>query len=356
MQGPLASERNSLLIAGGLLVAAMLIGRRRIGGSDRSGASRRGYGRGRGARRPGEIPARGWKDILIRVFKSLSEDRVLANAAGVTFYGLLALFPAIAALVSIYGLFADPADISRQLDTMRDLLPGGAIDVIGEQMRRVAEQAPGALGFGAVVGLLIALWSANSGMKALFDALNVVYDEKERRGFFKLNAVSLALTIGAIVFVLAAIGFIVALPVALELLPLRGVLQWLIHALRWPMLLLAIIVALALLYRFGPSRDQPRWRWVSWGSAVAGVVWVTASAGFSWYAENFGAYNKTYGSLGAVIGFMTWMWISAIVILLGGELNAEIEHQTSRDTTTGAPRPLGARGAAMADRVGPAQA
>jgi membrane protein len=208
--------------------------------------------------------------------------------------------------------------------------PGGAIDVIREQMTRVAEQAQGALSLGAIVGFLIALWSANSGVKALFDALNVAYGETERRGFFALNAISLAFTLGAILFLLVAIGVIVALPIVLQLLPERGFFEWLIHAARWPLLLLAIVVALALLYRYSPSRDQPRWRWVSWGSVIAGIAWVAASALFSWYAENFGSYNKTYGSLGAAIGFMTWIWISAIVILFGGELNAEIEGQSAR--------------------------
>ena len=352
MQSPLASERYSLLIAGALLVAAVLVGPRRPARPGRAGRD----GRGRSALRPGEIPARGWKDILIRVYKSLSEDRVLANAAGVTFYGLLALFPAVAALVSIYGLFADPADIGRQIESMRGLLPGGAIEVIGDQMKRVAEQDRGALGFGVILGLLIALWSANSGVKALFDALTIVYDEKERRGFFKLNAISLAFTLVALLFVIGAIGVIVALPIVLQILPMRGLLELLIDLLRWPVLLLGVIVALALLYRFGPSRDRPRWRWISWGSVVAGIVWIAASLLFSWYVANFGTYNKTYGSLGAVIGFMTWMWISTIVILIGGELNAEIEHQTARDTTRGPPRPLGTRGAVVADRVGAAQA
>jgi membrane protein len=353
-ESPLASERTSLLIAGGLLLAAFVLGRRQV----RAGAEAlaEGGGRGRTATRPSEIPPRGWKDIVIRVYKSLDEDRILANAAGVTFYALLALFPAIAALVSIYGLFADPATISRHLDGLAGLLPGGAIDVIREQMTRVAAQAEGALGLGAIAGLLIALWSANSGVKALFDALNVAYGETERRGFFKLNAISLAFTLGAIAFLLVGIGVIVAIPIGLKFMPLGGFSEWLVHILRWPVLLLAIVAALALVYRYGPSRDEPRWRWVSWGSVFAGLVWVGVSALFSWYAENFGSYNETYGSLGAVIGFMTWIWISTIVILLGGEINAETEHQTMRDSTVGTPRPLGLRGAEMADRVGPAQA
>jgi membrane protein len=356
MQSPLAAERTPLLIAGALLLVAFALGPRRLRDvAEQARTLVEGPGRGRSAAKPSDIPARGWKDILIRVYKSLEEDRVLANAAGVTFYALLALFPAIAALISIYGLFADPADVSRQLEGMKGLLPGGALEVIGEQATRLTTQEQGALGLGAVLGILIALWSANSGVKALFDALNVVYDEREKRGFFTLNAVSLAFTLGAIVFLIVGITIIVALPIILQFLPLRSFFDWLIHVARWPLLLLAIITALALVYRYGPSRDQPRWRWVTLGSVIAGVVWVAASALFSWYAESFGSYNKTYGSLGAVIGFMTWIWISVIVILVGGELNAEMEHQTARDSTKGTPLPMGMRGAKMADRLGPAQ-
>jgi membrane protein len=189
-------------------------------------------------------------------------------------------------------------------------------------------------------------------MKALFDALNVAYAEKEKRGFFKLNLVSMIFTIGAILFLLAAVVAVIGLPLLLKHLPLQSVTAWLVSALRWPAMLVCVVAALALLYRYGPSRDKARWRWVTWGSALVGVLWLGASALFSWYAANFGSYNETYGSLGAVIGFMTWLWISAIIILLGGEINAEIEHQTARDSTVGPPMPLGTRGATMADTIG----
>lgn len=331
MQPPLAPERTQLLIAAALVLAALALGGRRgrvrTHPTEAAGAIE-GAGRGRSARRPGEIPARGSREIAIRIYRSISDDRILTIAAGVTFYALLALFPAIAALVSLYGLFAEPATIGRHLESAGGFLPGGAIEVVREQMTRVAEQAQGALGFGVITGLALSLWSANSGVKALMDALNAVYREREKRGFFRLNAVSLAFTLGAVLFLLVAIGAIVALPIVLQYLPLRGLTQWLAHALRWPALLLAVVALLVLLYRYGPSRDSARRRRVSWGSAFAGLVWVGASALFSWYAENFGSYNATYGSLGAVIGFMTWIWISTIVILIGGKINAEIEHQT----------------------------
>jgi membrane protein len=312
-------------------------------------------GRGRYAKHPHEIPARGWKDIAIRVYKSISEDRLLAEAAGVTYYALLAIFPAIAALVSVYGFFADPGEIVRTLDSVKGILPGGAIDVIREQLTRVASQPSTTLRLGAILGLLISLWSANAGIKALFDALNVVYDEKEKRGFFALNATSLVFTVAAITFVIVAIIAIAGLPLVLKHLPLPEFTGWLLQLCRWPVLLVFVVLALSVVYRYGPSRDRPKWRWVTWGGAIAGLLWLSASALFSWYAANFGSYNETYGSLGAVIGFMTWLWISAIVILLGGEINAEMEHQTLRDSTEGPPAPIGIRGAKMADTVGAAQ-
>src|SRR5215216_3121276 len=238
---------------------------------------------------------------------------------------------------------------------MSSFLPGGALDIIGEQMGRLAAQPGGKLGLTFFVGLGISLWSANAGIKAMFDALNIVYGEKEKRNFLKLNAVSLAFTAGALMFALVAIAAVVALPVALDYIGLGRVTEWALKIGRWPILFCGVALWIALVYRYGPSRDTPRWRWISWGSAVASLVWICASILFSWYAANFGSYNKTYGSLGAAIGFMTWIWLSTIVILMGAELDAEMEHQTARDTTTGTPKPLGSRGAAVADTVGAAQ-
>ena len=297
---------------------------------------------------------RGWKDILVRTYGELGEDRVIAIAAGVTFYVLLAIFPAIAALVSLYGLFADPQTIGAHLKDAGAVLPGGAVDIIGEQINSLVAQGGKTLGVTFFTGLAISLWSANAGIKALIDALNVVYGEKEKRGFFKLNALSLTFTVGIIAFTLLAMGAMVALPIVLDQVGLGRLTEVLIKLARWPVMFLAAALVIALLYRYGPSRDTAKWRWVSWGSALAAIVWIVASILFSWYAANFGSYNKTYGSLGAAIGFMTWIWISTIVILVGAELDAEMEHQTARDTTEGKPRPLGARGARMADTIGEA--
>lgn len=310
---------------------------------------------GRFATTPSEIPTRGWKDILLRVYENVSEHRVIAIAAGVTFYVILALFPALAALVALYGFFADPNTIGQHLNALSSFVPGGALDIIGEQMKRVAAQGNGTLSFAFLLGLAISLWSANSGMKAMFDALNVVYAEREKRGFVMLNAISLAFTLGALVIVLLAVAAMIVLPLALDYLGLTTVTEWILTIGRWPLLLIAISIAIAVIYRYGPSREMAQWRWLSWGSAVAAIGWLIASFLFSWYAENFGTYNKTYGSLGAAIGFMTWIWISTIVILIGAELNAEMEHQTVHDTTTGPPEPMGARHATMADTIGAAR-
>jgi membrane protein len=296
------------------------------------------------------------RDILWRTYEEVNKDRILAVAAGVTFYALLAIFPAVGALVSIYGLFAEPGTIQEHLNALAGLLPGGALDVIGEQVKRITSKGGGALGFAFFSGLAISLWSANAGMKAMFDALNVAYDEDEKRGFIALNLQSLGFTLGALLFIVLAIVGVVAVPVVLNFVGLGKATEWIISLARWPALLAVVILGLAVLYRYGPSRDKAQWRWISPGSILAGVVWVVGSMLFSWYVSNFGNYNETYGSLGAAIGFMTWIWLSSTIILVGAELNAETEHQTARDSTEGPREPLGARGARMADTVGAAKA
>ena len=312
-------------------------------------------GRDRSTTTPSEIPARGWKDILLRVYHGISDNRILLVAAGVTFYLLLAIFPGIAALISIYGLFADPATVAGHLDTIASVAPGGAVDVLREQMTRLASQGRTTLGVSFVVSLAISLWTANSGVKAIFDALNIVYGEEEKRGFLKLNVVTLFVTLGIVAFILLTLAAVVAIPVALTYIPLPGVTALVVKIGRWPILFALVTMALAVLYKYGPSRTEPRWRWITLGSVSAAIVWLAASALFSWYVASFGSYNKTYGSLGAVIGFMTWIWISIIVVLVGAKLNAEMEHQTVHESTTGQPKPIGRRGARMADTVGAAQ-
>ena len=303
------------------------------------------------ANSPAEIPPHGWWAVLKRVGKQFSEHRVMAEAAGVVFYVLLAIFPAIGALVSLYGLFADPKTVSDQLGALSGVLPGGGMDIIKDQVTRVAANGGGKLGLGLAIGLATSLWSANAGMKALFDVLNVVYDEHEKRGYVRLTLVTLGFTVASLVFVLLAMAAVVVLPVALKFVGLDEVAKTLLSVLRWPLMLVVVAGLLSVIYRYGPSRARARWRWVSWGGGVAAVLWVLVSLAFSFYVSNFGNYNKTYGSLGAAIGFMTWIWISCMVVLLGAELNAELEQQTARDSTTGPERPLGQRGATKADTV-----
>ena len=305
------------------------------------------------ASKPTEIPAKGWKDIALRTYRDVGENRIMLVSAGVTFFALLAIFPAIAALVSVYGLVADASTINEQLASLQGILPQGALDIISDQVKSLDEKGNATLGLSLIIGIVLSVWSANGGMKHIFDALNLVYNEREKRNFFVLNLVSLAFTAGALVFLILALGAVVVLPVVFEFIGI-GKDAWWLAFLRWPVLLLAVLGGLAVLYRYGPSRDAPRWRWVTGGSAVAAVLWLGGSLLFSWYVANFGSYNKTYGSLGAAIGFMTWIWISTTIVLLGAQVNAETEHQTAEDTTVGEPQPLGTRGAKMADSVGAA--
>jgi membrane protein len=309
-------------------------------------------GRGRQAQRPRDIPRQGWRDIALRVKEETTRDNLSIIAAGVAFYAMLAIFPALAALVSIYGLIADPAQVSQHMASIGQMLPPQAYQILDQQLSSVAATSGGALTFGAIGGLLLALWSASKGMKAMLIALDITYDEEEQRGFFKFNGLALLLTLGAVLLVIISLGLIAILPALLGPLGLPETVQTLLAWLRWPLLGLLVVLGMALLYRFGPDRDQPRWRWVSWGAVLATVLWLVVSGLFSWYVSNFGSYQETYGAMGAVIILLMWFYITAYVVLLGAEINAEMEHQTERDTTRGAERPMGERDAHMADTRG----
>jgi membrane protein len=309
-------------------------------------------GRGRHASRPSEIPALGWWDIGWRVWSEVGEDRVMLVAAGATFYLLLALFPALAAFVSLYGFVADPATVADHVSHLGGLLPSGGVEIIRTQLDDLASQNEQALGIGFLVGLAIALWSANNGVKALFDAMNIAHEEEEKRGFLMLNLTSIAFTLGALLIGIALIVTVGAVPAMLAYLRLESWAETLIAVGRWPLLLVAVLTGISLIYRFGPSRRAPKWRWLSWGAVIATLVWIAASWGFSFYLQNFANYNATYGSLGAVIGLMMWTWISVIILIVGAEINAEMEHQTKCDSTVGEPKPMGERGAVVADTLG----
>jgi len=304
---------------------------------------------GRFANAPHKIPPKGWWLVVKRAGAGFIQDRIMAEAASVTFYVLLALFPALAAFISIYGLFTNPGNVGTELAELGGVVPAGGMALIQGQITALTAKGGGTLGFAAIIGLLVSLWSANNGIKSLMDALNVVYHEHEKRSYVKLTMVAFAFTIGTIIFGILALFTVVAIPILLNFVGLGFATAALISVLRWPAILLVLAVMLSIVYRYAPSRNWARWRWVSWGGAAAAILWVLVSLLFSFYVANFANYNKTYGALGAVIGFMTWIWISTIIVLMGAELNAELEQQTEMDSTVGPEQPPGRRGAYKAD-------
>lgn len=308
--------------------------------------------RGRDAKRPFNIPWKGWKDILARVYLSFFEDRVMLIAAGATFYLLLALFPAVAVFVSLYGIIADPKTIAGHIEFTYRFLPSAGGDLIRDQLTRLTTQGSASLSVGFFTGLLFSLWSANNGIKTLFEAMNVAYGENEQRSFLKLNLIALCFTLGA--FFIAALLFIAVgvVPAIMSLFGLSSLTDILIASSRWPIVFALIVGAIAFVYRFGPSRNRARWSWVIFGAVLTSIVWLLVSIGFSYYLQNFANYNATYGSLGAVVGFMMWVWISALIFIIGAEINAEMEHQTALDTTDRPEKPIGSRGARVADTIG----
>jgi membrane protein len=270
----------------------------------------------------------------------------------VAFYGLLAVFPGLIALVAIYGLAFDPAQVEQQVSQLKGVLPPEATDVLLAQLHDLTTTSSTALGFGAIAGIVLALWSASAGMRTLMEALNVAYDEEESRGFVGYYGTALLLTLGAVLGLIVAIALVVALPVALQFFGLGEALKWLVAIAVWPVLLVAMLVGLAIVYRFGPSRAKPRWRWVSWGAVAATLLWIVGSVLFSVYVTQFGSYNETYGSVGAIVILLMWFLLSSYAVLIGAELNAEMERQTRQDTTAGREKPMGGRGAYAADTVG----
>ena len=304
---------------------------------------------GRQADTPTEIPPKGWKDIAKRTAKEVKQDQVPLLAAGVAFYTLLALFPAIIAGVSIYGLVADPETVRDQIDRLTQMLSPETTRILSEQIRQVTGGAGGALGVATVIGILTALWSASSGMKALITGVNLAYDESESRKFVKLRGLSILLTLGAMVLLAVAGATIAGFPPIADNLP--TVLQWVVSILRFVLLAALLILGLAVLYRYAPDRDEPKWTWVSWGSGIATLLWILASIGFSIYVNSFGNYNRTYGALAGIIILMFWLYLTAVIVLVGAELNTEMELQTAKDTTAGPTKPMGDRDAHAADHV-----
>lgn len=301
------------------------------------------------ADRPSELPARAWKQILLRVKDEIKTDNVVLLAAGVAFYALLGIFPALIAAITIWGLVSDPAQIEQTLAGATEVMPQEAADLLNRQLGQIAGAGTGALSWTLVISLLGALWAASSGTKGLMNAVNTTYNEEHERTFLRERGLALLLTLGAIVFALVTLGLIAVLPTVIGALGLDGTMESIILLARWPLLLLAVMAGFAVLYRFAPDRDDADWNWLSWGAVVAGLLWVVASIGFSVYVQNFGNYDETYGALGAVIVLMLWFFITALCILVGAEINAEMERQTVHDTTRGEPRPMGRRDAVVAD-------
>ncbi|WP_083442193.1 YihY/virulence factor BrkB family protein [Nitriliruptor alkaliphilus] len=304
---------------------------------------------GRDAHRPSEIPSQGWRAIGARVVASLKRDHVSLLAAGVAFKGLLALFPSIVALISIWGLVADPTEVADQLAEFTAALPSGAAELLNDQMQAIAASDPATLGTALAVSLLIALWSASGGMAGIIEGINAAYDEVDRRTFPVKRGLALLLTLGAIVGLLVTIALIAVLPVALGQLGLGQVGELAVRIGTWPALAVLATLGLAWLYKVSPDRDRPRMRWVSWGAVIATALWLIGSAGFTLYVENFGNFGETYGTFAGIIVLMLWLFLTAFIVLLGAEINAEMERQTRRDTTVGEPEPLGVRGAHVAD-------
>ena len=307
--------------------------------------------RGRRAEWPTEIPPRGWKDILWRTYREMGRDRLPALAGGVTFYILLATVPALAAFVSLYGIFADVSTAERQILHLSTILPADAVNLLGAQMHRLAAQRHAALSAAFVIATLLSVWSANAGMKALVDGLNITFDEAEKRDYLRRSVLTYGATFVALVFLALVLAVLIAVPIFFHDIGLRKFGRWW-GPIRWLAVFALASSAFTLLYRYGPSRRHAKWRWVSFGGVLAGLAWLAASLAFSWYVNNFAHFGVTYGSLGAMIAYMLWVWVSAMVVLIGAEFNSEIEHQTAVDTTIGARLTMGERGATMADTVG----
>lgn len=315
-------------------------------------AERREPGRGRDAHTPSDIPRAGWRDILLRVWKKISEDNVALVASGVALNTLLAVFPAMAVLASVYGMFASPAQVAKEIAPFYGILPHDAASIIQTQLQALARPRSQTLGIGAIVSFVVSIYYASQGVSALMSATNIAYTERERRGFFKLIMVALGFALGGVAGFVLMLALTLAVPLALQHLPMPGFVNMAVLVLRWILLWIFAAFGLAIVYRYAPSRQNARWRWVSWGSVVAATLWLASSFLFSLYVRDFGSYGKTYGALGGVIVLIMWFYLQGFAVVLGAEFNAETEHQTAVDTTEGPAAPMGERGAYVADTLG----
>lgn len=316
-------------------------------------AERREPGRGRAARTPGDIPRAGWRDILLRVFHNISENNLSLVSAGVALNTLLAVFPAMAVLASVYGMFASPAQVARDISPFYGILPHDAASIIQRQLEALARPRDRTLGIGAIVSFVVSIYYSSQGVSALMSATNIAYTERERRGFFELVLVALGFALGAVAGFVLMLLLTVAVPLGLQHLPLPRFVSMAALVIRWILLWAFAVLGLAIVYRYAPSRQNAQWRWVSWGSIIAATLWLASSFLFSLYVRNFGSYGRAYGALGGVIVLIMWFYLQSFSIVLGAAFNAEAEHQTAVDTTSGPPAPMGERGAYVADTLGP---
>jgi len=307
---------------------------------------------GRSATSPTEIPKRGWRDIVARVWQNLGRDNTSLVSAGIGLHALLAVFPALAVLVSVYGMFASPADVARELQPFLGVLPGDAAKLITDQLQSLTSPQNHTLGFGAVAATLLALWNSRQGMVSLMTVTNIAYNEREHRSVFRQVAISLIFSLGAMLIFLVMLLVGVAVPLVLQVAPLGPYVTVAVLMFRWVLLWAFAVLGFSIAYRYAPDRQRAKWRWVTWGSAAAASVWILGSLAFSAYVQNFGSYGKTYGALGGVIILIMWFYLMGFTIVLGAEINAEMEHQTAVDTTDGPPAPMGQRGAYVADTIG----
>jgi membrane protein len=307
--------------------------------------------RGRDADSPTEIPARGWKDIAVRVYRQFGEDHVTLTAAGVAFFGFASLVPLLAAGIAIYGLVADPSDVTSLVDRIEGTVPQAVADMIRQQLESVVGASTGALGFATVVGIALGIWSASSGVGHMIEAIDIAYEEDRDsdRSFWAKRALALGFTVGLLALI-AASAFVIVVGARIG----SGTVALLTSIAAWAIVAVLAAAGLALLYRYGPDRRNAKWRWVTPGAVIAIVIWIAVSIGFRFYVANFGSYNETYGSLGTVIVVLLWLYLSAMAVIIGAEIDSEIEHQTAKDSTVDPDRPMGRRDARMADTLGDA--
>lgn len=307
--------------------------------------------RGHNAEKPIKIPSLGWKDIAKRTYSQIKKDHVQIVSAGVAFYFFMALFPAIIALINIYSLIIEPSEIQTQFDLISQFFPANVFSIITEILEPILSKDNQTLGWSLIISILISLWSANKGTSALFEGINIAYNEVDNRGFIKKTFITLIFTMGGILLTLLSLLFLIFFPLFVDKLGLSESITTVIGWGRWIAIGSLLIFGLGLLYKNAPDRDDPKFKWVSWGAAIGAVLWILGSFLFSWYVTNFGSYDKVYGSFAAVIILLLWLFLTAFIILLGAEINSEMEHQTRKDTTIGEPEPIGERGGYHADHV-----